>query len=56
MPQSVKKQIRNTAFYDKYTHRLLDEIAQLNKEADLKIGNKFDFRKCQGSQMKLRKA
>ncbi len=48
MPQSVKKQIRNTAFYDKYTHRLLDEIAQLNKEADLKIGNKFDFRKCSG--------
>ena len=42
------KQIKNTAFYSKYTKRLSEEISQLRTEVELKISDKINFRKCSG--------
>ena len=42
------KQITNTAFYDKYTTRLAEEVSQLKTEVDLKISKNINFRKCSG--------
>jgi tRNA uridine 5-carboxymethylaminomethyl modification enzyme len=42
------KQITNTAFYDKYTTRLAEEVSRLKTEVDLKINSNINFRKCSG--------
>ncbi len=44
----TKNQIKNNAFYSKYTDRQKEEIEQLKKETELKIGRKFDYHRCSG--------
>ena len=46
--EKTVKQIKNTAFYSKYTTRLIEEIDQLKAEVELKINENINFRKCSG--------
>ena len=46
--EKTVKQIKNTAFYSKYTTRLIEEIDQLKAEVGLKINENINFRKCSG--------
>ena len=46
--QSTINQIKNNAFYSKYTNRQIEEIEQLKKETKLKIGSNFNYNGCSG--------
>lgn len=46
--QSITNQIKNNAFYSKYTNRQIEEIEQLKKETRLKIGSNFNYNGCPG--------
>ena len=48
LPVRIKKQIKTNSFYERYIGRHLDEIKELQEEAQLKLRDDIDYKACSG--------
>lgn len=48
LPVRIKKQIKTNSFYERYIGRHLNEIKELQEEAQLKLRDDIDYKACSG--------